>query len=94
MLHQELWRPRKEENTHDRVPTRWEWDGCRKVLIGTTNCSRRLLNQNKSWVIEVELEEIHCANTRKRCKSGAVDGEGRKWLLSGMKARSWWCNLI
>jgi hypothetical protein len=32
---------RREAGIHGRVPTRKEWDGCRRVLIGTMNCSRK-----------------------------------------------------
>jgi hypothetical protein len=34
---------KKERGTsiHGRVPTRKEWDGCRKVSISTMNCSRQ-----------------------------------------------------
>jgi hypothetical protein len=32
---------RREAGIHGRVPTRKEWDGCRKVLIGTMNCARK-----------------------------------------------------
>jgi hypothetical protein len=40
MLHQEVWKQRREAGIHGRVPTRKEWDGHRRVLIGTMNCSR------------------------------------------------------
>jgi hypothetical protein len=41
MLPQEVWKQRREAGIHGRVPTRKEWDGCRKVSIGTMNCSRK-----------------------------------------------------
>jgi hypothetical protein len=94
MLPQEVWKHRREAGIHGRVPTRKEWDGHRKVLIGTMNCSRKVLNQKESWVIDFEmdvveslkerhywnasLEEIQQSKTRKRCTLSAVDGEVRK----------------
>ncbi len=44
MLPQEVWKQMREAGIHGRVPTRKEWDGCRKVLISTMNCSRQ-----QSW---------------------------------------------
>jgi hypothetical protein len=41
MLPQEVWKQRREAGIHGRVPTRKEWDGCRKVSISTMNCSRK-----------------------------------------------------
>jgi hypothetical protein len=35
MLPQEVWKQRREAGIHGRVPTRKEWDGHRKALIGT-----------------------------------------------------------
>ncbi len=44
MLHQEVWKQRRETGIHSRVPTRKEWDCHRRVSIGTMKCSRK-----QSW---------------------------------------------
>jgi hypothetical protein len=41
ILHQEVWKWRREAGIHGRVPTRKEWGGCRRVLISTMNLSRK-----------------------------------------------------
>jgi hypothetical protein len=60
MLLQEIWKQRREAGIHGRVPTIKEWDGCRRVSIGTMNCSSKetVLNQKESWAIDFEMLDV------------------------------------
>jgi hypothetical protein len=67
-----------------------------------------VLNHKESWVIEFEmdvvesLKEWHYQNAsldeicswRQGKDASQVVKWGRRWLLSGMKAKLWQCNLI